>query len=154
MSENDWRIGDHRVISDISGRKIWASESRKQWNGSIVHESEWSPRHQQDLIRARRENPGVQNARPEPPDTFIGPLTTTVTAAAVAGATSIEVASTAGMTAADRISVMLESADTFRTTIQTVTDATHLEIANALPGHVGVGKMVINNSALTAPTLP
>lgn len=153
MSE-DWRIGDHRVIDDITGFKIWASEARKQWNGSLTDEKNYSPRHQQDLIRARRENPGVKNARPEPPDTFIGPLTTTVTAAAIAGATTLEVASTAGMTAADRISVMLESADTFRTTIQTVTDATHLEIATALPGHVGVGKMIVNNSALTAPTLP
>lgn len=154
MGEDGWRIGDHRVISDRSGRKIWASESRKQWNGLVVHESEWEPRHPLDSIRARRENPGVQNARPEPPDTFIGPLTTTVTTAAVAGATSLEVASTVGMTAADRISVMMTDGDTFRTTIATVTDTTHLELASALTGNVGIGKMVFDNSALTAPTLP
>lgn len=154
MGDSDWRIGDHRLIDDITGFKIWASESRKQWNGSITDEKNYSPRHQQDLIRARRENPGVQNARPEPPDTFIGPLTTTVTAAALAGATSIEVASTAGMTAADRISVMTTDGDTFRTTIATVTDATHLALTNALTGNVGIGKMVIDNSAMTAPTLP
>lgn len=153
MADN-WQPNDHYVYSDLSGRKILASRSRKQWNGMIVADDEYETRHPLDVIKARRERPNVPNPRPEPPDTFIGPLTTEITALAIPGATSIAVTSTAGMTAADRISVMLDDGSTHRTTIQTVTDATHLAIANALPNTVSAGKMVIDNTATVQPTLP
>lgn len=153
MADN-WQPNDHFLIDDITGFKIRASESRKQWNGAITHKDVYESRHQLDLIRARRERPNVPNPRPEPPDVFIGPLTTEITALAIPGATAIAVDSTAGMTAADRISVMLDDGSTHRTTIQTVTDATHLAISNALPNTVSAGKMVIDNTAMTLPTLP
>lgn len=147
---DDWRIGDHRVIDDITGFKIWASESRKQWNGSVTDEKNYSPRHQQDLIRARRESPGVLNARPEPPDSFVGPLTTTIATAAAAGATALVLKSSVRMEAGDHIVIMLSNGDTFRTIIATIPDAANITITTPLPHSVSVGAAVIDNTAMSA----
>lgn len=150
MADN---LGDHYVISDLSGRKILASKSRKQWNGMIVADDEWEPRHQLDLIRARRERPGVRNPRPEPADTFIGPITTTVATAAIAGATTLVVASTAEMEAGDRLSIMMDNGDTARIQILVVVDSTTLTLVTALRGTVSVGKMVYDNTAIITPNI-
>jgi hypothetical protein len=77
------RHGDYLVISDRSGRTFWRSECRKEWNGLLVHRSEWEARHEQDYLRARREDFRVPDARPErriEDETFVGPLVTEIAA--------------------------------------------------------------------------
>jgi hypothetical protein len=149
-----WRQGDHLVTDDVTGFTVLASKTRKQWDGAIVHESVFETRHPQDLIRARREKPGVTNGRPPPVDTFIGPLTTTVTAATPAGSTDLPVESTARMEVGDAITVMLDSGDAFRVLIAIIVDSTTLTLAAPLPQATSEGKSVINNTAQAAPTLP
>ena len=149
-----WKQGDHLVTSDVSGFTFYASETRKQWDGAIVGESEFETRHPQDLIRARREKPGVPNARPQPVDVFIGPLTTTVTATAVAGATTLLVESTARMRAGDYLTISLDSNDTWRGQISVVVDTETLTLVSALPGSTSSGKQVVDNTALALPDLP
>lgn len=67
-----YRSGDNYVICDFSGFKIRRSESRKMWNGLIVHHRFWEPRHPLDLIRSKTDTQNVPDPRPEPEDSFLG----------------------------------------------------------------------------------
>ena len=69
---DDYRPGDPWVICDHSGFKIRRSESRKMWNGLIVHHRFWEPRHPLDMIRSKRDKQSVPDPRPEPADSFLG----------------------------------------------------------------------------------
>ena len=74
MSGHEQRPGDHLVICDYSGFKVWASETVKTWNGFRVHRrfvGEEQQRHPQDLIRPVPERVGVPNGRPEATDDFL-----------------------------------------------------------------------------------
>ena len=66
-------MGDHNVISDISGFKHKASEMRLlegEQRGLLVHQSEWNPEHPQLHIRSREDRQNVTNVRVRTPDTF------------------------------------------------------------------------------------
>jgi len=67
------KLGDHWVISDISGFKFPASEMKKltgEQAGLLVHFSEWNPEHPQLRIRARQDDQSVTNVRLRPADQF------------------------------------------------------------------------------------
>jgi hypothetical protein len=67
-----WRIGDHLVLCDRSGFKVWASDCVTEWNGLRVHKDfADKQRHPQDFVRAVPDRQAVPNARPEPADTFL-----------------------------------------------------------------------------------
>jgi len=61
----------HNVISDRSGFEYKADQVRREWNGHIVGNDEYEPRHPQSYIKARPERPGVKNPRPYPDDVFV-----------------------------------------------------------------------------------
>jgi hypothetical protein len=66
-------LGDHWVISDISGFKFPASEMKKltgEQAGLLVHNSEWNPAHPQLRIRARSDDQSVTNVRLRTTDEF------------------------------------------------------------------------------------
>ena len=66
-------LGDHWVISDISGFKFPASEMKKltgEQAGLLVHNSEWNPAHPQLRIRARSDDQSVSNVRLRTDDEF------------------------------------------------------------------------------------
>ena len=149
-----YRHNDPWIIDSISGRRIRQSEAVTQWDGNVVHQSYAEPRHPQDFIVARKEEIAVENARPRPPARFIGPLTTTTTAAAVAGATTLPLTSSLGFAISDAISIMLSDGTTFRTTVATVPDNTSITINTALPNSATSGAAVIDNTAMAEPTLP
>lgn len=78
------RQGDHLVQDDRSGFTIWASDSRRQWNGVLVHKSLYETRHPQDFVRARRENLRVDPTRPAraiEDEPFSGAISTAIIAA-------------------------------------------------------------------------
>jgi hypothetical protein len=67
------KLGDHWVISDISGFKFPASEMKKltgEQAGLLVHNSEWNPAHPQLRIRARSDDQSVSNVRLRTDDLF------------------------------------------------------------------------------------
>lgn len=71
-------LGDHWVISDISGFKFPASEMIKltgEQAGLLVHRSEWNPAHPQLKIRAREDDQSVTNVRLRPVDEFPDQIT-------------------------------------------------------------------------------
>jgi hypothetical protein len=142
--------GDTLVVCDRSGFTVWRSDCVKEWNGLLVHKRFAETRHPQDFIRARREDLTVRDARPEraiADETFVGPLVTETTAAATAGATSLTVASTSRMTAADDIGVYLSNGDLHRNTISSVDTSTTLTLSSALAGAVDSGAKVIDFDA-------
>jgi hypothetical protein len=69
---DDYVPGDNYVICDHSGFKIRRSESRKMWNGLIVHKRFWEPRHPLDTIRSKADKQTVPDPRPEASDRFLG----------------------------------------------------------------------------------
>ena len=142
--------GDNWLIDDRTGHQIRRSESRKEWTGAIVHKDEYEDRHPQDFKRGRRDDQTVRDPRPEPPAVFGGPKATTIAADEIAGDTSIEVVSTTGFTAADRVAVMLDNNTRHTTTVSSVTDGTHLVLAAALPWKTSIGQAVIDYTAITA----
>ena len=72
------------VVCDRSGFTVWASETRREWNGLVVHKSQYEARHPQDFLRARRENFRVDPARPQrsiADEPSVGPISTEIVAA-------------------------------------------------------------------------
>jgi len=67
------RHGDWRIIDDLTGFEIWASESVRQWNGLRVHRDNADYRHPQEFVRGRPDRQKVPFTRPEPPDVFLEP---------------------------------------------------------------------------------
>lgn len=59
--------GDNLLVSDRSGATIRRSEARVQWDGLVVHESEWEARHPQEFVRAVKED--IISPLPRRPDT-------------------------------------------------------------------------------------
>lgn len=73
-----YRSGDNYVICEMSGFKIRRSDSRKMWNGLVVHKRFWEPRHPLDMIRSKSDKQSVPDPRPEPEDVFVGTNEVTV----------------------------------------------------------------------------
>jgi len=69
-----YRSGDHYVLCDVCGFKKRASETRMRWDNLRVCKADWEARHPQDFIKPRRDRQAVPNPRPEPQDSFLGPL--------------------------------------------------------------------------------
>lgn len=72
------KLGDHWVISDISGFKFPASEMKKltgEQAGLLCHKSEWNPEHPQLKIKAKQDNQNVSNVRLRTDDQFPAQIT-------------------------------------------------------------------------------
>ena len=55
-----------KAISDRSGMEFPYDQMMREWNGSLVHRSEFAPKHPQLEIRAKHgEEQGLMNARPD-----------------------------------------------------------------------------------------
>lgn len=63
--------GDHYKKCDRTGFKIRASDSRREWNGKIVHKDFYEERHPQDFVVGRPDRQNVKDARPEGTDVFV-----------------------------------------------------------------------------------
>ena len=148
------KLGDHYVIDDVTGQKVPASETRKQWNGAVVSRENFEPRHPQDFVKGRPERYRVRDPRPRPLDVFVGPLDTTLTADALPGATSLSVASSVRMEAGDFLSIMLDNGNPFRVLLQVVNDASTITILTGLPERASSGNMVWDESAVAPAQLP
>lgn len=75
---NQYKSGDHLVTCDRCGFTIYASESKKTWDGLVVCEADYEPRHPQDLVRPRADNQSVKDPRPPPETVFMAIACTAV----------------------------------------------------------------------------
>ena len=67
----DLSPGGHWVICDRTGRKIMNHDAVREWNGSVVAQEEYEPRHPLDFAAKPRGPKALENARPRPTDTFL-----------------------------------------------------------------------------------
>lgn len=146
-----YRPGDFLRDCDRCGETVYASETRKQWDGLIVCSIGcFEERHPQDFVRGRRDRQNVPDPRPPGVDRFVGTLDTVTTAAAPAGQTFLLVESTARMETNDRLSIARSDGNMCIMTIQTVTSSVRLDFATGLPGAVSSGAIVVDQSAVSA----
>lgn len=141
-----YRRGDFWRIDDITGTKVRASQTVRQWDGLITTDPD--ERNPQDFVRGRKDNQNVPDPRPEGVDTFLGPLATATTADASAGATSLTVESSVRFEGGDDISVMLSSGEIARLQLNDVPDSSTLTLSSGLPGSVSSGALVVNYDAV------
>ena len=66
--------GDYLMVCDRCGFTIRSSEAKKTWDGLMVCEPCWEPRHSQDFVRGKDDKQSVPNPRPRPVDVFITTL--------------------------------------------------------------------------------
>jgi len=66
------RLGDWKLISDLTGFKIRASQSAERWDGMIGEREKVEERHPQDFLRGVHEDQRVPFSRPEQTDRFLG----------------------------------------------------------------------------------
>lgn len=121
----------------------------RTWDGLYVCREDWETRHPQDFVRGRLDNQNVPNARPEPLDNIIGPLTTSISIAAATGATTINVASSTRFLSNDHIGVMLDSGNMEQHSILSVPTSTSIQMTAGLSGASSIGKIVIDYSAVS-----
>lgn len=145
--------GDFWRICDRSGRKVRASQTIKQWDGLIVAREEYEDRHPQDFVRGRKDEQSVPDPRPEPIDRLLGPLTTTLTAAASAGATTLTVELTTRFEGGDDIGVFLSNGEVAPMRIDTVVSTTSLTLESGLPNSADVGALIVNYDAVAEPEI-
>jgi hypothetical protein len=136
------------MVCDRTGIVVWDDQIKTEWNGLKVWEKVYEDRHPQDLLRAKRENIAVQNARPRPIDAFIGPLITELAQNHAAGSTSIEVEDTARFRSDDIVLFYLSDDDMFRATVVSITDSNTMVITPALKNSALSGSLVVNETAV------
>lgn len=144
--------GDFWRICDSCGWKVRASQTRKRWDGLMVCRADFEERHPQDFVKLRPERVGVPDARPEPSATYIGALSTTLSADAAAGATSLTVTASTSMVAGDSIGVTLDSGAIQANSISSVTDGTHIVVTTALAGPATSGNLITDYTRTTGPS--
>lgn len=70
MAGDEARLGDFRVVCDLSGFKCWASDTILQWNGLRVLRRFADERNPQDFPARISENTAVRDPRPERQDVY------------------------------------------------------------------------------------
>ncbi len=145
-----YRPGDFLRDCDRCGFTVYASETRKQWDGLIVCiDGCFEERHPQDFVRGRVDRQNVPDPRPPGASRFVGPLSAVTTAEAPAGQ-SFLLLDTTGMTGGDTLQVIMSDGNVARATILTVTSAVRIDLVAGLPGAVAEGATVTDVSAVTA----
>lgn len=67
----NYKPGDWWVLCDVCGKKLKASHSRHRWDGLIVCDTCYEPRHSLDFVKAGIDKISVPFTRPQPQDVFI-----------------------------------------------------------------------------------
>ena len=70
--------GSHKFICDRCRLEYGSERKRKEWNGLVVCDDCWEPRHPSDLYRQRQEDTSVPDPRPEPAAVFAAGPTCTI----------------------------------------------------------------------------
>lgn len=57
--------GSHYKICAVDGCRYPDHQMRERWDGLLVHEKNWEPRHPQEFLRPRKEDTSVPDPRTE-----------------------------------------------------------------------------------------
>lgn len=130
---------------DRTGFPQRAERTRKEWNGFIVDESVWEARQPQDLVRGVKDQQNVPEARPLPPNVFVGPIYGQISTDVPPQSNQIPLQSTAGMSANDAIGVLLDDGSVWPSTILAIlADGLTLLIGPPIPLGAPAGNDVID----------
>ena len=144
--------GSFYRICDMTGFKIRAERTAKQWNSLIVRDQSWEPRQPQDFVKGVRDEQAAPEPRPRQTNVFLGPLTTTLEADADPGDTQLTVLSSVRMEVGDRI--MLPVLDTtYYGNITSVPDPFTINIDPPLPGAAVSGSLLTDASVIAEPDI-
>lgn len=136
-----YKPGRFYRVDDRSGFTVAAERTQKEWDGSIVADGLWEPRHPQDFVRGIRDDQSVPDARPPAPDTFVGPIAASLSASAAPKATTIVVSDITGFLSGDTLRVVLDDGSLFSTTAQAV-GVNGVVITTPLPRGASAGNLV------------
>lgn len=153
MGDPQYIAGDFWRICEECGFKKRSSETFKRWDGLWVCEADYEPRHPQDFVRGRKDRIVVPEPRPDPVPTIIGPLSTTITVAALASDSTITVASSVRFGGGDHLGVILDDGSTKAMTVLSVPTSTSLTFTTPLGNSASAGNVVINYSAISQPDI-
>ena len=145
--------GDFYRICDMTGFKIRAGRTQKQWNNIIVRDESFELRQPQDFVRGVFDDQRVPEPKPRQVNGFVGPLTELVTAAANPGDILVSITTTKRMYAGDTVGVILNNGENFRTTIGLVVDQQSLKLVGPLPFWVSPGNFFTDFSAVSPPNI-
>ena len=65
--------GSYNVVCDECGLKYKAGELMRRYDGAMVCKYDWEPRHPQEFVRAKKDNPVLPFVRPDNDGTDVGP---------------------------------------------------------------------------------
>src|ERR1035437_6269290 len=108
MNTQNYISGDFWRICDRCGFKARSSKTFRTWDGLFVCQEDFETRHPQDFVRGRIDNQRVPDARPEALESLIGPLTTTISVAAIASDTILNLASSVRFQSTDNIAIICD----------------------------------------------
>lgn len=114
----------------------------KQWSGNFDFApglKAFSRKHGYVFLQ---KNQGSYSLGPSGDNASLAYVTTTMRIAAATSATTLEITSSAGMTAADKIGIELDSGSIYWTTISSITDADTIVIAAGLTSASAIGRRV------------
>lgn len=150
-----YRPGDFWRACEQCGFFMRASASYKRWDGLWVCAADYEERHSQDYVRGRADNQNVPEPRPEPVDTIVGMLRTTLTANAAAGATSLSVELSTEMQSGDRVVIALSDGSMHSAILNSVPTSTSVTLtaATKLPNTALSGALMVNYSAVAEATI-
>lgn len=144
--------GDFYRIDDRSGFKVRSYRTRKEWTGLIIKDTMWEPRHPQDFVRGVRDDQSVPDPRPRQADQFLY-VNTTLASAANAGATSLSLVSTTGMSSGDVVWVVCDDGTRLITTLSGSPSGNNVTISNPLPFQASAGNAVTDISVKPTSTV-
>jgi hypothetical protein len=64
--------GDYFVWCQRTGFKVPASEIMREWNGLLVWNRVYEPRHPQDFVRGVTDDQSIPFGNPKPENVFLG----------------------------------------------------------------------------------
>lgn len=149
MDDRHFVMGDFYRIDDRSGFKIRARRTQMEWNGLIVYERFWEARQPQDFVTGVPDNQTVPYARPRQVNSFLGPLTTTLTSDVLANGTTLPVESSVRMVIGDVLYVMLDTGSLQRVTVGGLPTSTSIICNPGLSYRASNGNLITDNSAMS-----
>ncbi len=138
--------GSFYRTDDRTGFPQRAERTKKEWNGYLVDETVWEARQPQDLVKGVKDQQSVPDARPLPPNVFVGPTFVQLSEAAVVNQIVLDLESTAGFFDGASVSIMMDNGVNFTTTEDGPPGAGTITLADPLPYSAAGGNIVTNNS--------
>lgn len=148
-----YKPGSFYRICDRTGFATRAERTAQEWNGLMVRDSVFEARQPQDFVKGVQDNQTVPLARPRQVNSFLGPLTTNLTANVAAGANTLPITSSVRMQIGDSMEVILNTGQQFLCTISNVPTPTSIQVNPVLAYSASAGNLVTDLSAVTTASI-